>query len=193
MTFFNTPVNAQEYIQLGDVYNLEGFYSMNRLTSYCIEEKGCRDFAFIGFAEGSRVVQARFLGFLGACDQHNIRPDEGMLFTRPSNHTYFSYSMVEEVIRRMTFMPDAIVCENDDIAKYTALALLQKDPELARRMVITGFDNTIEEDFFKKDILTVDVKIEELGRRLVKSVIDRVRDPRLGIIFATLTTYPKLI
>ncbi len=93
----------------------------------------------------------------------------------------------------MTFMPDAIVCENDDIAKYTALALLQKDPELARRMVITGFDNTIEEDFFKKDILTVDVKIEELGRRLVKSVIDRVRDPRLGIIFATLTTYPKLI
>ena len=193
MTFFNTPVNAQDYIQLGDVYNLEGFYSMNRLTSYCIEEKGCRDFAFIGFAEGSRVVQARFLGFLGACDQHNIRPDEGMLFTRPSNHTYFSYSMVEEVIRRMTFMPDAIVCENDDIAKYTALALLQKDPELARRMVITGFDNTIEEDFFKKDILTVDVKIEELGRRLVKSVIDRVRDPRLGIIFATLTTYPKLI
>lgn len=192
MTFFNTPVNAQEYIQLGDVYNLEGFYSMNRLTSYCIEEKGCRSFAFIGFAEGSRVVQARYLGFLGACNQHNIQPDEDMLFTRPANQIYFGYSMVEEVIQTLKKVPDAIVCENDDIAKYTALALLQRDPELARKTVITGFDNTIEEDFFKKDILTVDVKIEELGRRLVKSVIDRVRDPRLGIIFATLTTYPKL-
>lgn len=192
MTFFNTPVNAQEYIELGDVYNLEGFYSMNRLTTYCIEKKGCRSFAFIGFAEGSRVVQARYLGFLGACNQHSIQPDENLLFTRPSNKVYFGYSMVEEVVQRMKTVPDAIICENDDIAKYTALALLQRNPELARKTVITGFDNTIEEDFFKKDIITVDVKVEELGRRLVKSVIDRVRDPRLGIVFATLSTYPKL-
>lgn len=192
MTFFNTPVNAQEYIELGDVYNLEGFYSMNKLTTYCIEKKGCRSFAFIGFAEGSRVVQARYLGFLGACNQHSIQPDENLLFTRPSNKVYFGYSMVEEVVQRMKTVPDAIICENDDIAKYTALALLQRNPELARKTVITGFDNTIEEDFFKKDIITVDVKVEELGRRLVKSVIDRVRDPRLGIVFATLSTYPKL-
>lgn len=41
MTFFNTPVDAQEYIALGDVYNLEGFYSMNRLTGYCIDVKKC--------------------------------------------------------------------------------------------------------------------------------------------------------
>ena len=127
MTFFNTPVNAQEYIALGDVYNLEGFYSMNRLTSYCIEQKGCRSFAFIGFAEGSRVVQARYLGFLGACNQHNIQSDENLLFTRPSNQTYFGYSMVEEVVQKMKAVPDAIVCENDDIAKYTALASLTGD------------------------------------------------------------------
>lgn len=193
MTFFNTPVNAQEYIALGDVYNLEGFYSMNRLVSHCIKSKGCSSFAFIGYAEGSRVVQARYLGFLGACSHYSIHPDENMLFTCPSNKSCFNYSMVEEVVRQMQRIPDAIVCENDDIAKYTALALLQRDPELPKRTVITGFDNTIEEDFFKKDILTVDVKVEELGRRLVKSVIDRVKDPRLGIVFATLTTYPKLV
>lgn len=193
MTFFNTPVDAQEYIVLGDVYNLEGFYSMNRLTSHCIEKKGCRSFAFIGYAEGSRVVQARYLGFLRACNRYSIQPEENLLFTCPSNKTYFNYSMVEEVIQQMRVVPDAIVCENDDIAKYTALALLQKDPVLAKNTVITGFDNTIEDDFFKKDILTVDVRVEELGRRLVKSVIDRVRDPRLGIVFATLTTYPKLV
>lgn len=193
MTFFNTPVNAQDYIELGDVYNLEGFYSMNRLISYCIERKECRSFAFIGYAEGSRVVQARYLGFLGACNKYRIPLDENMLFTCPSNKIYFNYSMVEEVVQRMPIIPEAIVCENDDIAKYTALALLQRNPELAKTTVITGFDNTIEEDFFKKDILTVDVRVEELGRRLVKSVIDRVRDPRLGIVFATLTTYPKLM
>lgn len=192
MTFFNTPVDAQEYIQLGDVYNLESFYAMNRITTYCIEQKGCRNFAFIGFAEGSRVVQARYLGFLGACGKYHIQPDQRMMFTRPSNQVYFGYSMVEEVMEQMPEMPDAIICENDDIAKCAALVLLRKDPALAERMVITGFDNTIEEDFFKKDILTVEVRIEELGRRLVKSVVDRIKDPSLDIAFVTLATYPQI-
>lgn len=48
------------------------------------------------------------------------------------------------------------------------------------------------EDFFKKDILTVDVRIEALGRRLVKSVVDRIKDPDLDNTFVTLATYPLL-
>ena len=84
------------------------------------------------------------------------------------------------------------LCENDDIAKYTATVLLRKNPALAERTIITGFDHTIEEDFFKKDILTVDVRIEALGRRLVKSVVDRIKDPDLDNTFVTLATYPLL-
>jgi LacI family transcriptional regulator len=40
--------------------------------------------------------------------------------------------------------------------------------------------------------LTVEVRIEELGRRLVKSVLDRVKNPSLDISFTTVATYPKL-
>ena len=72
MTFFNSPVNAQEYIKLGDVINVEGFYSMSALTEYVIKQKGCTRFAYIGFAEGSRMIQARYLGFLNACTQNHI-------------------------------------------------------------------------------------------------------------------------
>ena len=100
--------------------------------------------------------------------------------------------MVEEAVEQMPFIPDAIICENDDIAKYTATVLLRKDPMLAEKTVITGFDNTIEPDFFKKDIITVDVRIEALGRRLVKSVADRIKDPSMDICFVTLATYPIL-
>lgn len=192
MTFFNTPVDAQEYIALGDVYNLESFYSMTRMTEYCIEKRGCNSFGFIGFAEGSRVVQARFLGFLSACGKHGIEPDQRLLFTHPSNDTYYSYSMVEEAVAQMPYMPQAIICENDDIAKCVATVLLRKDAMLPEKTIITGFDHTIEPDFFKKDILTVDVRIEALGKRLVKSVVDRIKEPALDIAFVTLTTYPML-
>lgn len=192
MTFFNSPVNAREYIRLGDVINVEGFYSMSILTEYVIRQKGCARLAYIGFAEGSRMIQARYLGFLNACNQNNIQLDERLQYTRPTNSLSFNYAMVEEVIKRIPYIPDAVVCEDDDVAKNVALALLQRDPQAAKRVVITGFNNTLEADFFKSDIITVDVRIEEMGRRLVKSVIDRVKCPTMDISFTTIATYPKI-
>ena len=192
MTFFNSPVNAQEYINLGDVVSVDGFYAMNRMTSYIIKNKGCTKLAYIGYAEGSRMIQARYLGYLNACNQNYIGVDEKMQFTHPANHINFSYAMVEEAMNQMMYVPDAIICEDDDVAKNVALALLQKDPLAARKTVITGFNNTIEPDFFKRDILTVEVRMEELGKRLVKSVMDRVKDPTMDVSFTTIATYPKI-
>jgi LacI family transcriptional regulator len=192
MTFFNSPVNAQEYIKVGDVINVEGFYSMNAITDYVTKKKGCSRLAYIGFAEGSRMIQARYLGFLNACNQSGIQLDQNLQYTRPRNNISYSYAMVEDVIRIMPYIPDAIICEDDDVAKHVALALLQRDPHAVKTVVITGFNNTIEPDFFKNDIITVDVRIEELGKRLVKSVLDRVKNPAMDISFITIATYPKV-
>lgn len=191
MTFFNSPVNAQEYIKLGDVINVEGFYSMNSLTDYVIRQKGCTRFAYVGFAEGTRMIQARYLGFLSSCNSNKIQLDERLQYTRPSNNISFSYAMVEEVVRDMPYIPEAVICEDDDVAKHVALALLQKDPKAVRNVIITGFNNTVEPDFFKNDIITVDVRIEEMGRRLVKSVVDRVKCPTMDSSFTTISTYPS--
>jgi LacI family transcriptional regulator len=191
MTFFNSPVNAQEYIRVGDVINVEGFYSMSTITDYVIRQKDCSRFAYIGFAEGSRMIQARYLGFLNSCSQNHIKLDENLQYTRPSNNIGFSYAMVEEVVKRMPYIPEAVICEDDDVARHVALAILQREPQAIKDIVITGFNNTLEPDFFKNDIITVDVRIEELGRRLVKSVLDRVKNPTMDISFTTIATYPK--
>lgn len=192
MTFFNSPVNSQEYIKLGDVLNEEGFYSMSRLTDYIIKEKHCERLAYIGYAEGSRMIQARYLGFLNACQHNKIQLDGGMQYTCPKNHESFTYAAVEEAVSSMPYIPDAIVCEDDDVAGHAAFAMLQRDAQAAKNIVITGFNNTLEHDFFKNDIITVDVRIEELGRRLVKSVLDRVKCPTMDLSFTTITTYPRI-
>lgn len=54
-----------------------------------------------------------------------------------------------------------------------------------------GFQQHIGIRFFKNDIVTVDVRIEEMGRRLVKSVVDRVNNPTIDLAFHTLATYPR--
>lgn len=192
MVFFNSPVYAQDYIKVGDVVNLEGFYSMGSLTDYVIRKRGCTRFAYVGFAEGSRMIQARYLGFLNACNYNNIQLEERMQYTHPRNRISFGYAMVEEVIKNMPYIPDAIICEDDDVAKHVALALLQRDANAIKRVVITGFNNIIEPDFFKGDIITVSVRIEELGRRLVKAVMDRIKCPTMEMAFITIATYPKL-
>lgn len=192
MTFFNSPVYAQEYIRLGDVINLEGFYSMGILTEYLIRKKECTQFAYVGFAEGSRMIQARYLGFLNACSRNNIQPDARLQYTHPRNKIGFSYAMVEEAVNAMPYIPDAIICEDDDVAQHVALALLQRDSQAVKKTIITGFNNTLEAGFFKSDIITVDVRIEELGRRLVKSVLDKVKRPTMDPAFTTIATYPKL-
>lgn len=192
MTFFNTPVNAQEYIELGDVYSLESFYSMNKITSYCIEKRGCTTFGYIGYAEGSRVVQARYLGFLGVCKQYGIPVNGNYMFTRPQRGEKFTYEMIKEILEKMNPLPDCIICENDAIAMNVAMILLQKDPMLARTITLTGYDDSIPEDFFKKDILTVRVNTIELGKRLVESILCHVNNPKRDIAFVTLATYPVL-
>jgi LacI family transcriptional regulator len=192
MTFFNSPVNAQEYIKVGDVINVEGFYAMNAITDYVTKQKGCSKLSYIGFAEGSRMIQARYLGFLNSCTQSGLQLDPNLLYTRPRNNISYSYAMVEDVVKNMPYIPDAIICEDDDVAKHVSLALLQRDSRAVKSVVITGFNNTIEPDFFKNDIVTVDVRIDALGRRLVKSVLDRVKNPLLDQSFTTLETYPKL-
>lgn len=192
VTFFNTPVNAQDYIEIGDVYSLESFYSMNKMISYCIEIKHCQSFAFIGNAEGSRGVQARMLGFIGACNQHGIKISDKNLFTRPVNDKNFSYSEVKLVLEKMEAFPDAFICENDEVAKQVALWLFQQDEGHGLQYIITGFGNTIGKDFFRQDILTVEVRMEMLGKRLVKSIVDRVKDPEMDISFVTIATYPKV-
>ena len=191
ITFFNSPVNGREYIKLGDIVNVEGFYAMNALTQYLITQKGCEKFAYIGFAEGSYMIQARYFGFLNACNQNQIELDDRLQYTRPANNSSFSYAMVEKAINSMPYLPQAVLCEDDDVAQHVSLAVLQRDDKAVKKMIITGFNNTLEPDFFKNDILTIDVRIEELGRRLVKSLVDKIKCPTMDISSVTIASYPR--
>lgn len=193
VTFYNTPVNAQEYIEIGDVYSLESFYSMNKITSYCIDRRQCKSFMFIGDAEGSRGVQARMLGFLSACNSHGIRVNDNDLYTRPEKESYFDYNEVAGILGKLLRLPDAIICENDDVAQNVALWAYKNSAQNGMNTVITGFENTITNDFIRQDILTVEVRMEELGKRLVASIVDRIKNPKQDISFVTVATYPKII
>ena len=98
---------------------------------------------------------------------------------------------MERLVNEMESFPEVYVCANDAIAKSVASALYKRSPELEARLVLTGFDHTIEPGFFRQDIYSVDVNKEDLGRRLAKSVLDRIHEPMEHALI-TVRSYPDL-
>lgn len=188
-TFFNAPVEAASYLEFGNVVALEGKYAVKRLVERAVEQ-GKRSYAFIGHAFGSNNIQARLAGMLQALEENGIEADSRLLITGREESGYYSYGIVEEIVHSMPYMPEVFVCINDDVAKYVASALLKVKMQLAMDTIIIGFDNTIEADFFKQDIMTVDIHKEEVGRRLVKTTLDQIQNPRLDNAIITVATYP---
>lgn len=189
MTFFNAPVEAAEFLEYGNIVSLEGRYSVFQLTQRVIQD-GKKTFAFIGHSEGSVNIQSRLDGMQEALARNGIIQDPKMLITDYKKDSYYNYGVIEEVIQAMPYIPEVIVCANDDIAKYVASVLMKKDMKLAMKTTLIGFDNTIEEDFFKQDILTVNIRKEEVGRRLIKTTIDQITNPDLDNAIITVATYP---
>ena len=188
-TFFNAPVEATEYLAYGNVVSLEGRFAIRTLVQRAIE-KGSRTFAFIGHAPGSFNIQTRLDGMLMALKENNIEPDPAMLYTDYIKECYYNYSVVEKLVLNMPYIPDAFVCANDDVAKYVATALSKINLVLPIKTTIIGFDNTLEDSFFKQDIMTVDIRKEEVGRRLVRTTIDQINNPKLDNAMITVATYP---
>lgn len=191
ITFFNASLEVEKYLRFGNVIMLAAKYSVGTLVEKVLAE-GKREFGFIGYTETSVNIQHRLDGMLEALHRHNISVNSDLLFTKYRKDCYFNYSVVEAVIQEMPYIPEVIVCANDDIAKYAATALMKISTEVAMKTTLIGFDNTIERDFFRQDILTVDVHKEEVGRRIIKATIDQIEHPELDHMLITIATYPIL-
>lgn len=193
LSFFNTPVEGNEYVKLGDVISVEGFYSMSELTEYIIRNKGCRKLSYIGNAQGTRMVQARYLGYLSACRRVGLSVDESLQFTKPAVGEYFGYNEIEMTLNSVNDMPDVFVCENDDVAQNLVTILATKNIHVPQDILVTGFDDIFSANTFKDTISTVHVNVEELGIRLVKSIAQRNHNPNQDHAFITVATYVKLV
>lgn len=188
-TFFNAPVEEAGYLEMGNIVALEGRYAVRSLVSKAIAD-GKRTFAFIGHAEGSNNIQARLDGMLQALEENGIAKDPELLITQKVSDGYYTYRAIEKAVNALPYLPEVFVCINDDVAKYVASTLQRHSMQLAMDTVIIGFDNTIEEDFFKQDIMTVEIHKEAVGRRLVKTTIDQIHNPELDNAIITVATYP---
>lgn len=164
----------------GDVVKIESFQPMVKLTRHLIGQGMTR----IGFLnESSSLVETmhdRFDGYLYAMRQAGIElvPELVMPDTDMESSEFYDDRTFEGIVQgyQRQGLPEAVVCGNDEIARFLTKALRRVGIKVPEDVAVTGFDND-EEGMLDPFFTTVNVDAKWLGRRLVQCFLWRLQHP----------------
>lgn len=161
---------------LGDIVKTEGFHAVMQLTTHLIDQ-GMRRIGFLN--ESSSLYETmydRFSGYLYAMRQKGIRLDPRIVLPEAQNGRFYDMRTFDEVVEGYGELPEAVVCGNDEIAKYLTQALRRKGIRVPEDVAVTGFDND-EEGILDPFFTTVNVDAKWLGKRMVQCFLWRQQYP----------------
>ena len=166
--------------QMGDIIMTESFQPMAVLTKHLLD-RGMRRIGFLN--ESSRLYETmhdRFEGFLHGMRQGGaeIVPELVMPDADLENSEFYNQDNFERIAEKYQRQepPEAVVCGNDEIAKYLTQAFRKKGVRVPEDVAVTGFDND-EEGMLDPFFTTVNVDAKWLGRRMVQCFLWRLEHP----------------
>ena len=173
--FLDSPIGHYRVEHNCDSVICDGRESVAAITKTLIDQ-GLRKIGFVGNITYCESLYQRYQGFVEGMDSAGLVIDESIVFTEHMPQMY-SIDEVESIVNRFPYLPDAIVCANDDVAFKVMRAYIKKGIRSPRDYAITGFDN--EEVLTQADpkLTTVGVRNRMLGRRLVQQLMWRILNP----------------
>lgn len=187
VVFLDAPKDISKMLAYGDVLLFEGCNSVREMTSHMIEQ-GAKQIAFIGDTSYCRSMYERYRGFCLAMQEAEVTIDQELIKTKAMPRKYYIYKEVEDAIKSFPYMPDGIVCANDDIAKDVITCLKEKGIQIPKDVMVTGFDNKDETAFISPALTTAYISNQRMGKRLVQQLIWRMDNPEMPHEVVTVKT-----
>lgn len=139
----------------------------------------------LGFVGQSRE---RLSGFKKALSDHNIKLREENIF--------YDFLKIEggysagDLISQREDRPSALVCLNDEIAIGVVQSLTAKNISVPDDVSVIGIDNIKMANFYNPSLTTMNIPVEEMGRKAAEILIKRISGKKLTskdkfIIFPT--------
>lgn len=176
VVFLDGPSNLEEISSYGDIIIIESRESIKKITADLIE-KGMRKIGFIGDITYCKTINDRYQGYLNALKEAGLEPDNSIIATYHADRKFYRPEEVEEAISKFPYIPEAIVCANDEIALYLMRCLSSKGLSVPQDVAVTGYDNLEEMSKVEPFLTTVRVGNQRLGRRLVQQLMWRIKYP----------------
>lgn len=174
--FLDAPNNMEALSQYGDIIISESYNCIRKITFNLISQ-GMKKIGFIGDATYCKTINDRFQGYLSALHYSGIETDHSIIANYHAEHRFYKTDEVEKAIADFPYMPDAIVCANDDIAMDVIRCLKNRGLSVPQDVAVTGYDNVEGTAQLEPFLTTVRVGNQRLGRRLVQQLMWRIQNP----------------
>ena len=165
----------------------DDFDGTYQLTKHLLE-LGHRGIAFLGtFNAGLSQLQQRKEGYLKALQEADIEPDPRWMREVQNRQEwrelqtwyvaageYYMQRWLEEDWHELGCT--ALIAQNDKVARGAISALQTSKIKVPRDLSVTGFDG-LAEDNGVPSLTTIDVPLEEIGRKAMAALLDGLQNP----------------
>ena len=148
----------------------DNVYGSHMLTNYLVK-KGHRKIAFVGTVNSTNSITDRYLGYIKGLMQNSIPVRDDYILPDRNEQGY-----IEEV-KLPTDMPDAFVCNCDEVAYHLVRQLDGIGIKVPEDVSVVGFDDFIFATVSKPPLTTFKVNMEEMSKSAVSLMIDKIKDP----------------
>ncbi|MHC3467814.1 LacI family DNA-binding transcriptional regulator [Streptomyces sp. 7R007] len=169
------PREGADHLDHIEVANFDG---QLELTRHLVEDHGLRRLAYVGSAEESPDVEARFRGYLAACRSGGLEvgdePDlrVGMMTQAEGAR------VVDTLFARNAGRPEALVFANDQMAVGALHALQERGLRVPEDVVVTGFDGIPLSRLVRPALTTVRQPMLRMGEEAVELLMRRLSGAR---------------
>lgn len=176
VVFLDAPADLDSISQYGDIVVCEGNHSIRKITNHLISQ-GLKKIGFIGDITYCKTIDDRYQGYLAALTGAGYNVDTTITATYHDTHKFYKTEEVEKALSGFPYIPDAIVCANDDIALDVIRCLKSRGLSVPQDVAVTGYDNVEGMAQVEPFLTTVRVGNQRLGRRLVQQLMWRIQNP----------------
>ncbi|WP_141365693.1 LacI family DNA-binding transcriptional regulator [Streptomyces sp. 6-11-2] len=155
-------------------------HGQRELTRHLIEDHGLRRLAYVGSAEESPDVEARFRGYVEACRAAGVEvgdePDlrAGMMTQAEGARA------ADTLLDRRGERPDALLFANDQMAVGALHTLERRGVRVPEDVAVTGFDGIALSRLVRPALTTVRQPMRRMGEEAVELLVRRLNGSQGG-------------
>ena len=97
---------------------------------------------------------------------------------------------MEELLRG-SFLPDAVICEDNNIAMGAASAIRKRGMKIPDDIGLITFDDYPLSQLIDPPLTVVDINVNKMGQQAAEILIKKIKNPNLSM--QSFTTVPELI
>ncbi len=167
-----------------DQVGYDGFNGEMEAVRYVLN-LGHRDIVFVGDL-AYPWVRVRHEAFVRACRTAKVKPNT-ITTSQPCNFVEYGEWACGRILARKPW-PTCVVAVNDEVAFGIWRSFRHQRVHVPDDISLIGFDDREEATLMDPPLTTVRVRKEEIGEACMRTLLERIRNPKMAYMEKTLST-----